>query len=71
MHAAGRREQRPVADVTIEIGNLATHTNAIVGPAGSQVLIGQVVLSMLDLVADYRSGTLTPRHPEGRVLAIR
>ncbi len=71
VHADERREERPVTKVTIEIGNLATWTEAIVGPAGSQVLIGQVVLAMLDLVADCRNRTLTPRHPEGPVLAIR
>ncbi len=66
-----RREQRPVTDVTIEIGNLATRTEAIVGPAGSEILIGQLVLEALDLIADCRSRTLAPRHPEGPVLAIR
>ena len=66
-----RREQRPVTDVTIEIGNLATRTEAIVGPAGSQVLIGQVVLETLDLIADCKNQTLAPRHPEGPVLALR
>ena len=71
VYADERREERPVTDVTIEIGNLATRTEAIVGPAGSQVLIGQVVLEMLDLIADCRNRTLAPRHPEGPVLAIR
>ena len=71
VYADERRDERPVTDVTIEIGNLATRTEAIVGPAGSEVLIGQVVLEMLDLVADCRNRTLTPRHPEGPVLAIR
>ena len=66
-----RREQRPVTDVTIEIGNLTTRTEAIVGPAGSQVLIGQVVLETLDLIADCKNQTLAPRHPEGPVLALR
>ena len=33
-----------MTDLTIEIGNLTTRTEAIVGPAGSQVLIGQIVL---------------------------
>ena len=65
VYADERREERPVTDVTIEIGNLATRTEAIVGPAGSQVLIGQVVLEMLDLIADCRNRTLVPRHPEG------
>ena len=71
VYADERREARPVADVTVEIGDLATHTEAIVGTAGSQVLIGQVVLAMLDLVADCENRTLVPRHPEGPVLAIR
>lgn len=57
--------------VTIEIGNLTTQTEAIVGPAGCQVLIGQLVLEALDLIADGRNRTLTPRHPEGPVLALR
>ena len=71
VYADERREERPVTDVTIEIGNLATRTEAIVGPAGSQVLIGQVVLEVLDLIADCRNRTLAPRHPEGPVLALR
>ena len=73
-YADERREQRPVTDVTIEIGNLATRTEAIVGPAGSEVLIGQLVLEALDLIADCRRGTLAaapsrragPRHPLSR-----
>ena len=66
-----RREERPVTDVTIEIGDLATRTEAIVGPAGSEILIGQTVLEVLDLIADCRNRKLAPRHPEGPVLAIR
>ena len=57
--------------VTIEIGNLATWTEAIVGPTGSDVLVGQLVLEALDLIADCRRRALAPRHPEGPVLAIR
>ena len=57
--------------VTVEVGNLSTWVETIVGPAGSQVLIGQVVLEQLDLIADCKNRTLTPRHPEGPVLAIR
>lgn len=71
VYADERREERPVTDVTIEIGDLATRTEAIVGRKGSEVLIGQVVLEMLDLVADCRNRTLTPRHPEGPILALR
>ena len=71
VYADERREERPVTVVTIGIGNLATDTETIVGPAGSQVLLGQVVLEQLDLIADCKNRTLTPRHPEGPVLAIR
>ena len=71
VYADERREQRPVTGVTVEIGNLATQTEAIVGPAGCEVLIGQLVLEALDLIADCRHRTLTPRHPEGPILALR
>jgi len=39
VYADERREQRPVTNVRIEIGDLATWTEAIVGPVGSNVLI--------------------------------
>lgn len=71
VYADERREERPLPDVTIEIGNLATRTEAIVGPAGSQVLIGHTVLEALDFIPDCRNGTLEPRHSEWPVLAIR
>ena len=71
VYADERREERPVTDVTIEVGNLTTRVETIVGPAGSQVLIGQVVLEQLDLIADCKNRTLAPRHPEGPVLALR
>ena len=63
---------RPLSGpVTVRIGELTTRTDCIVGVAGSQVLIGQLVLEALDLVADCRAGTVTPRHPEGPVLGLR
>ena len=68
---ANAAKSDPVTDITIEIGDLATRTEAIVGPAGSEILIGQLVLEALDLIADCRNRTLAPRHPEGPVLAIR
>ena len=71
VYADERREERPVTILTIEIGNLTTGTEAIVGPAGSEILIGQLVLEALDLIADCRNQKLAPRHPEGPVLAIR
>ena len=71
VYADERREERPVALVTIEIGNLATETECIIGVPGSHVLIGQIVLEALDLIADCTNQTLAPRHPEGPVLALR
>ena len=50
--------------------NLAMRTEAIVGPVGSEVLIGQLVLEAPELIADCRRRTLAPCHPEGPVLAI-
>ncbi len=72
VYADERRDDRPLAGpVTVRIGELTTRTDCIVGVAGSQVLIGQLVLEALDLVADCRAGTVTPRHPEGPVLGLR
>ena len=72
VYADERRDQRPVGrGVTIEIGSLTTESECIIGPAGSEVLIGQVVLEALDLIADSTNRTVTPRRPEGPVLALR
>ena len=70
VYADERREERPVTDVTIENGNLATRTEAVVGPTGSEALIGQLVLEALDLIASHRpaatSGTGAPSPPTPR-----
>ena len=71
IYANEQREERPVTDVTIEIGNLSTRTEAIIGVPNSEVLIGQLVLEALDLIADCKNRRLTPRHPDGPLLAIR
>ena len=46
-------------------------TECIVGRAGTEVLIGHMVLTLLDLVADQETGRLAPRHPDGPVWALR
>jgi hypothetical protein len=48
----------------------STTTDCLVGPAGSQAVVGHVVLAMLDLVAD-EAGTLRPRDPDGPVLSLK
>lgn len=63
---------RPVSSpVTVRIGNRAMTTDYIVGPPGSEPLIGEVVPKVLDLTTDCTNGPLGPRHPDGPVLAFR
>ena len=57
--------------VTVRIGDRSAMTECIVGRAGTEVLIGHVVLTLLDLVADQETGRLAPRHPDGPVWALR
>ena len=64
-------EQRPVAAVTVEIGDRDMLTECVVGVAGSRGRIGQMVLNGLDLVADLGSRTLRPRDPDEWVAAVR
>ena len=47
--------------MTVQIGNLFTNTDCVVGPPLSEPLIGQIVLEALDLIADCTNRTLTPR----------
>ena len=57
--------------MTVRIGDRSAMTECIVGRAGTEVLIGHVVLTLLDLVADQETGRLAPRHPDGPVWALR
>ena len=62
MYGDERKETRRVAGpLTLQIGNRSMTTECIVGPPLSQPLIGHVVLSALDLVADCSQRTLGPR----------
>ncbi len=71
-YADERQDERPLAGpVTVRIGNREMVTNCIVGPARSEPLIGQVVLEMLDLIADCANRTLAPRHPDYPVLKAK
>ena len=68
------RELRPVAGpVTVHIGNRSMITDCIVGPLSSKPLIGHIVLSALDLVADCGNQTLGPRpeSPDRPVLKLK
>ena len=69
---AGERHERPLAGpVSVQIGNRSMVMDCVVGPPPPETLIGQVVLSMLDLVVDGTSGTLRPRHPDYPLLNLR
>jgi len=58
-------EIRPLAGpLTLWIGDRWMTTNCIVGPPGTEPVIGLTVLTSLDLVEDPTSGELRPRHPE-------
>ena len=71
-YADERQDQRPLAGpVTVRIGNRAMVTNCIVGPPQSEPLIGQVVLEMLDLIADCANHRLAPRYPDYPVLKAK
>ncbi len=61
-YADGRRGERPVAGpVTVSIGDRWMPVNCVVVPAGTDALVGQVVMEQLDLVADCVTRTLGPR----------
>lgn len=60
-YADDRREMRPiVGPVTVTVAGRSTFLDAIVLPAGSEALIGQIVLERLDLVADCAEERLVP-----------
>ena len=60
--ADGRRGERPVAGpLTVRIGDRWMPANCIVVPAGTDALVGQVIMEQLDLVADCATRTLGPR----------
>ncbi|HDI00671.1 MAG: clan AA aspartic protease [Candidatus Latescibacterota bacterium] len=67
-YADERREQRDLAGVlTVRVGDRSMETRCVVGPPGSEPLLGHVVLEVLDLVVDPKEGRLVPR-PESPYL---
>ena len=71
-YADDRREERPVAGpVTVEVCGRFMSTDCVVGSPFSEPLIGQVVLEMLDLIADCTERTLAPRMPDYPLLKLK
>lgn len=69
-YADERREERPLAGiVTVRIGSRSTNVNCIVGPPGSEPLLGQIVLEAMDLLVDCSQQRLVPR-PESPYLPM-
>ncbi len=72
-YADGRRGELPVSDtLTIRIGDRRMGTECIVVPEGAEALVGQVVMEVLDLIADPVNQTLGPRpeSPDRRLLRV-
>ena len=71
-YADGRSEPVEVTEpVTVRIDSRRTSDEALV--LGDEVLIGQTVLAMMDLVVDTGNGRLiqNPRHPDGPLLNVK
>lgn len=61
-YADERKEERPTAGVvTVRVDGRSMETRCVVGPPGSEGLLGQVVLEELDLLVDSARGKLVPR----------
>ncbi|MBU0899494.1 retroviral-like aspartic protease family protein [bacterium] len=69
-YANEQKEERDIAGgLTLKIGKRAMDTDCIVGPPGSEPLVGQIVLEELDLIVDCNKKTLSPR-PESPYLPL-
>lgn len=69
-YADGRRSRRPVAGpVTLGAMGRRRHFDCVCGPAGTHILLGQVVLESLDLLVDCKAQRLLPR-PESPDIAL-
>ena len=67
-YADERREERPLAGiVTVRVGTRSTSVNCVVGPPGSESLLGQIVLEAMDLLVDCAQQRFVPR-PESPFL---
>ena len=71
-YADGREESVPWAGVEIEILGRAMQCDALIGPAGTEALIGQIPLEGLDLLVDpkTREVRVNPRSPDMPLMEI-
>jgi len=67
-YADERKEERDVAGVvSVSVAGRTVETNCVVGPPGSEPLLGQIVLEEADLLIDCPNQRLIPR-PESPYL---
>jgi clan AA aspartic protease len=67
-YADERKEERDVAGVvSVKVAGRSVETSCVVGPPGSEPLLGQIVLEEADLLVDCANQRLTPR-PESPYL---
>ncbi|MBU0699920.1 aspartyl protease family protein [bacterium] len=69
-YADERKEERDIAGmVAVKIGKREMMTECIVGYPGSEPLVGQIVMEVMDLLVDCNEQTLKPR-PESPYLPL-
>ncbi len=67
-YADERKEERNVAGVvSVKVAGRSVETSCVVGPPGSEPLLGQIVLEEADLLVDCANRRLVPR-PESPYL---
>ena len=67
-YADERKEERNVAGVvSVKVAGRSVETSCVVGPPGSEPLLGQIVLEEADLLVDCANHRLIPR-PESPYL---
>lgn len=67
-YADGRREEVDVAGIVrVLVGGRVAETRALVGPAGTEPLLGQIVLEIMDLLVDCGRNQLVPRPESPRL----
>ena len=57
----GKETRQVAGPVTVQIADRSMITDCIVGPPSSEPLIGRIVMTVLDFVADSANRTLAPR----------
>jgi predicted aspartyl protease len=60
IYADERKEERDTGVITVRVAGRSVETRCVVGPPGSEPLLGQIVLEELDLLVDSKERKLVP-----------